>query len=276
MASRPAALEAGPRAVPGGTSANSARSPAWSLPVPRRLGVAGLIRQHPARGSPSTRSPRSFGTPDVLLFHDLTAQLDVRLEAANSRWGHLARLPPRSPPYRGGSGPARNPPAHTGDLDHRGVGRDQHETLVERAGLPPAPAAATACYRSELLMHAGRPEPRSSMVERRFPQGASPRILLSVVADEPRPRSPGCLGWSALRRQGDVPADTGHALWSPAEPTPPGCSTSSTSTRTPITRSPRRSWQIELAAPPGQLLSAAAAPPHLARRQRELPPRRTT
>ena len=89
-----------------------------------------------ARGADPSRAPRSpiglglvatvFLIRMYSLFHDLTHNSLFESRAANSRWGHLLGFLLFTP-YRWWQRQHSLHHAHTGNLDHRGVGRDLHD-----------------------------------------------------------------------------------------------------------------------------------------------------
>jgi len=115
------------------------------------------------------------------LFHDLTHNSMFQSRRANSRWGHVLGFLLFTP-YRWWQRQHSLHHAHTGDLDHRGVGEINTMTLAEYEGASRLRRLGYRLYRNPLLMLLVGPS-LVFLVERRFPQrGMTPRILLSVVA----------------------------------------------------------------------------------------------
>ena len=115
------------------------------------------------------------------LFHDLTHNSMFESRRANSRWGHfLGYL--LFTPYRWWQRQHAIHHAHTGDLDHRGVGEINTMTLAEYERASPLRRSGYRLYRNPLLMLLVGPS-LVFLFERRFPQkGMLPKILMSVVA----------------------------------------------------------------------------------------------
>jgi acyl-lipid omega-6 desaturase (Delta-12 desaturase) len=137
-----------------------------------------------------------FLTRMYSLFHDLTHNSLFESREANSRWGHsLGFL--LFTPYRWWQRQHAIHHAHTGDLDHRGIGEINTMTLAEYESASPFRRLGYRLYRSPLLMLLVGPS-LVFLFERRFPQrGMTPRILLSVVLTN-LALGAWVLGWSAL------------------------------------------------------------------------------
>ncbi len=115
------------------------------------------------------------------LFHDLTHNSMFSSRQANSRWGHLLGYLLFSP-YRWWQRQHRIHHAHTGDLDHRGVGEINTLTVAEYESASPLRRLGYRLYRNPLLMLLVGPS-LVFLFERRFPQrGMTKPILASVVA----------------------------------------------------------------------------------------------
>jgi omega-6 fatty acid desaturase (delta-12 desaturase) len=114
------------------------------------------------------------------LFHDLTHNSMFSSRPENSRWGHfLGYL--LFTPYRWWQRQHAIHHAHTGDLDHRGVGEINTMTVAEFESTSPLRRLGYRLYRNPLLLLIIGPS-LVFLVERRFPQrGMTPKILLSVV-----------------------------------------------------------------------------------------------
>ena len=114
------------------------------------------------------------------LFHDLTHNATFESREANSRWGHLLGYLLFTP-YRWWQRQHRIHHAHTGDLDHRGVGEINTMTLAEYEQASPLRRLGYRLYRNPLVMLLVGPS-LVFLFERRFPQrGMTPKIRLSVV-----------------------------------------------------------------------------------------------
>jgi acyl-lipid omega-6 desaturase (Delta-12 desaturase) len=130
------------------------------------------------------------------LFHDLTHNSMFQSRRANSRWGHALGFLLFTP-YRWWQRQHSLHHAHTGDLDHRGVGEINTMTLAEYESASRLRRLGYRFYRNPLLMLLVGPS-LVFLFERRFPQrGMTPRILLSVVATNIALVA-WVLGWSAL------------------------------------------------------------------------------
>jgi omega-6 fatty acid desaturase (delta-12 desaturase) len=135
-----------------------------SVPVAIALGLAATV----------------FLTRMYSLFHDLTHNSLFESRRANGRWGHFLGFLLFTP-YRWWQRQHAIHHAHTGDLDHRGVGEINTMTLAEYEQASRLRRLGYRLYRNPLLMLLVGPS-LVFLVERRFPQkGMTPRILLSVV-----------------------------------------------------------------------------------------------
>jgi omega-6 fatty acid desaturase (delta-12 desaturase) len=130
------------------------------------------------------------------LFHDLTHNSLFRSRRANTIWGHgLGFL--LFTPYRWWQRQHAIHHAHTGDLDHRGIGEINTMTVAEYENASPLRRLGYRLYRNPFLMLLVGPS-LVFLFERRFPQrGMTPRILLSVVLTN-LALVTWVLGWSAL------------------------------------------------------------------------------
>ena len=173
----------------------------WVLAALIRAERPGRDRARPGRD----RLPH----PHVLALPRPHAQLDVLLAAdANSRWGHLLGYLLFTP-YRWWQRQHRIHHAHTGDLDHRGVGEINTMTLAEYESASRLRRLGYRLYRNPLLMLLVGPS-LVFLFERRFPQrGMTPRDPGERRGDEPRTRGLGA-GLERDRRLADLPADPGH------------------------------------------------------------------
>jgi len=130
------------------------------------------------------------------LFHDLTHNSMFESRQANGRWGHLLGFLLFTP-YRWWQRQHAIHHAHTGDLDHRGIGEINTLTVTEYEAASPLRRLGYRLYRNPLLMLLVGPS-LVFLFERRFPQrGMTPKILLSVVATN-LALVAWVLGWSAL------------------------------------------------------------------------------
>jgi acyl-lipid omega-6 desaturase (Delta-12 desaturase) len=115
------------------------------------------------------------------LFHDLTHNSLFDSREANGRWGHLLGYLLFTP-YRWWQRQHRIHHAHTGDLDHRGVGEINTLTLDEYERASRLRRFGYRLYRTPLLLLLIGPS-LVFLFERRFPQrGMTRKILASVVA----------------------------------------------------------------------------------------------
>jgi acyl-lipid omega-6 desaturase (Delta-12 desaturase) len=121
-----------------------------------------------------------FLTRMYSLFHDLTHNSLFASRRANSRWGHFLGFLLFTP-YRWWQRQHAIHHAHTGDLEHRGVGEINTMTIREYERASRLRRLGYRLYRNPLLMLLVGPS-LVFLVERRFPQrGMTPKILLSVV-----------------------------------------------------------------------------------------------
>jgi acyl-lipid omega-6 desaturase (Delta-12 desaturase) len=115
------------------------------------------------------------------LFHDLTHNSLFESRRANAWWGHALGFLLFTP-YRWWQRQHALHHAHTGDLDHRGVGEINTMTVAEYEDASRPRRLFYRLYRNPLLMLLVGPS-LVFLFERRFPQrGMTPRILVSVVA----------------------------------------------------------------------------------------------
>ena len=115
------------------------------------------------------------------LFHDLTHNSLFGSRRSNSRWGHLLGYLLFTP-YRWWQRQHAIHHAHTGDLEHRGVGEINTMTFAEYESASRLRRFGYRLYRNPVLMLLVGPS-LVFLFERRFPQrGMTTRILLSVVA----------------------------------------------------------------------------------------------
>ena len=137
-----------------------------------------------------------FLTRMYSLFHDLTHNSMFESRRANSRWGHFLGFLLFTP-YRWWQRQHAIHHAHTGDLDHRGVGEINTLTLAEYESASRPRRLFYRLYRNPMLMLLVGPS-LVFLFERRFPQrGMTPRILASVVATN-LALVAWALGWSAV------------------------------------------------------------------------------
>jgi acyl-lipid omega-6 desaturase (Delta-12 desaturase) len=130
------------------------------------------------------------------LFHDLTHNSMFRSRPANARWGHFLGFLLFTP-YRWWQRQHAIHHAHTGDLDHRGIGEINTMTVAEYERASWLHRAGYRLYRNPLLLLLVGPS-LVFLFERRFPQrGMTPRILVSVVITN-LALVAWVLGWSAL------------------------------------------------------------------------------
>jgi omega-6 fatty acid desaturase (delta-12 desaturase) len=114
------------------------------------------------------------------LFHDLTHNSLFESRRTNTRWGHVLGYLLFTP-YRWWQRQHAIHHAHTGDLDHRGVGEINTMTVAEYERASRLRRLGYRLYRNPLLMLLVGPS-LVFLFERRFPQkGMTPKILLSVV-----------------------------------------------------------------------------------------------
>jgi acyl-lipid omega-6 desaturase (Delta-12 desaturase) len=130
------------------------------------------------------------------LFHDLTHNSLFSSREWNSRWGHLLGYLLFTP-YRWWQRQHSLHHAHTGDLDHRGVGEINTMTRAEYENASRLRRLGYRLYRNPLLMLLVGPS-LVFLFERRFPQrGMTARILLGVVVTN-LTLVAWVIGWSAL------------------------------------------------------------------------------
>jgi acyl-lipid omega-6 desaturase (Delta-12 desaturase) len=137
-----------------------------------------------------------FLTRMYSLFHDLTHNSLFESRRANTASGHLLGFLLFTP-YRWWQRQHAIHHAHTGDLDHRGIGEINTMTLAEHESASRLRRLCYRLYRNPLLMLLVGPS-LVFLVERRFPQrGMTPKILSSVLATN-LALVAWVLGWSAL------------------------------------------------------------------------------
>ena len=137
-----------------------------------------------------------FLTRMYSLFHDLTHNSLFESRRANSTGGHLLGYLLFTP-YRWWQRQHAIHHAHTGDLDHRGIGEINTMTLAEYESASRPRRLGYRLYRNPLLMLLVGPS-LVFLFERRFPQrGMTPKILLSVLATN-LALVAWVVGWSAL------------------------------------------------------------------------------
>jgi omega-6 fatty acid desaturase (delta-12 desaturase) len=137
-----------------------------------------------------------FLTRMYSLFHDLTHNSLFESRRANSRWGHLLGYLLFTP-YRWWQRQHRIHHAHTGDLEHRGVGEINTMTLVEYARASRMRRLGYRLYRNPLLMLLLGPS-LVFLIERRFPQRGMTRTMLASVVVTNLALVAWVLGWSAV------------------------------------------------------------------------------
>jgi acyl-lipid omega-6 desaturase (Delta-12 desaturase) len=122
-----------------------------------------------------------FLTRMYSLFHDLTHNAMFESRRANSRWGHFLGFLLFTP-YRWWQRQHRVHHAHTGDLDHRGVGEINTMTLDEYRRASRLRRLGYRLYRNPALILLVGPS-LVFLFERRFPQrGMTKTMLASVLA----------------------------------------------------------------------------------------------
>jgi omega-6 fatty acid desaturase (delta-12 desaturase) len=137
-----------------------------------------------------------FLTRMYSLFHDLTHNSMFESRRTNSRWGHFLGFLLFTP-YRWWQRQHAIHHAHTGDLDHRGIGEINTLTVAEYESASRPRRLGYRLYRNPILMLLMGPS-LVFLFERRFPQrGMTPRILASVVATN-LALAAWALGWSAI------------------------------------------------------------------------------
>jgi acyl-lipid omega-6 desaturase (Delta-12 desaturase) len=130
------------------------------------------------------------------LFHDLTHNSLFESRRANTASGHLLGFLLFTP-YRWWQRQHAIHHAHTGDLDHRGIGEINTMTLAEYESASRLRRLGYRLYRNPLLMLLVGPS-LVFLFERRFPQrGMTAKILSSVVATN-LALVAWVLAWSAL------------------------------------------------------------------------------
>jgi len=130
------------------------------------------------------------------LFHDLTHNSLFASRKTNSRWGHVLGFLLFTP-YRWWQRQHAIHHAHTGDLDHRGIGEINTLTVSEYETASRLRRLGYRLYRNPLLMLLAGPS-LVFLFERRFPRrGMTPKILLSVVITN-LALVTWVLGWSAI------------------------------------------------------------------------------
>ena len=114
------------------------------------------------------------------LFHDLTHNSLFESRRENSRWGHVLGYFLFTP-YRWWQRQHAIHHAHSGNLEHRGVGEINTMTVEEYVSASRVRRLGYRLYRNPVLMFLFGPT-LVFLFERRFPQkGMSRKILLSVV-----------------------------------------------------------------------------------------------
>jgi acyl-lipid omega-6 desaturase (Delta-12 desaturase) len=137
-----------------------------------------------------------FLTRMYSLFHDLTHNSLFESRRTNARWGHFLGFLLFTP-YRWWQRQHSIHHAHTGDLDHRGVGEINTMTRQEYEKATRLQRLGYRLYRNPLLILLVGPS-LVFLFERRFPQrGMTPRILLSVVLTN-LALAAWVLGWSTV------------------------------------------------------------------------------
>jgi omega-6 fatty acid desaturase (delta-12 desaturase) len=137
-----------------------------------------------------------FLTRMYSLFHDLTHNSLFESRRANSTGGHLLGYLLFTPYWWWQRQHAIHH-AHTGDLEHRGIGEINTMTLAEYESASHLRRLGYRLYRNPLLMLLVGPS-LVFLFERRFPQrGMTPKILLSVLATN-LALVAWVVGWSAL------------------------------------------------------------------------------
>jgi omega-6 fatty acid desaturase (delta-12 desaturase) len=137
-----------------------------------------------------------FLTRMYSLFHDLTHNSMFESRRDNSRWGHLLGFLLFTP-YRWWQRQHSIHHAHTGDLDHRGVGEINTMTVEEYESASRLRRIGYRLYRNPLLILLVGPS-LVFLFERRFPQkGMTPKILASVVLTN-LALATWVLGWTTL------------------------------------------------------------------------------
>src|SRR4051794_9447000 len=142
--------------------------------------LAALIQPSPPAAIALGLVATVFLTRMYSLSHALTHNSLFASRRANSRWGHFLGFLLFTP-YRWWQRQHAIHHAHTGDLEHRGVGEINTMTIREYERASRLRRLGYRLYRNPLLMLLVGPS-LVFLVERRFPQrGMTPKILLSVV-----------------------------------------------------------------------------------------------
>ena len=158
--------------------------------------LAALIQPSPIAAIGLGLVATVFLTRMYSLFHDLTHNSLFEARPANSTGGHLLGYLLFTP-YRWWQRQHAIHHAHTGDLEHRGIGEINTMTLAEYASASRLRRLGYRLYRNPLLMLLVGPS-LVFLFERRFPQrGMSAKILLSVVLTN-LALVAWVLGWSTL------------------------------------------------------------------------------
>jgi acyl-lipid omega-6 desaturase (Delta-12 desaturase) len=158
--------------------------------------LAALIQPSPPAAIALGLVATVFLTRMYSLFHDLTHNSLFESRRANSRLGHFLGFLLFTP-YRWWQRQHAIHHAHTGDLDHRGIGEINTMTLAEYERASRPRRLGYRLYRNPILMLLVGPS-LVFLFERRFPQkGMTPKILLSVVVTN-LALAAWVLGWSAL------------------------------------------------------------------------------
>src|SRR4051795_12519494 len=157
---------------------------------------AAIVRPDPAVAVVLGLVATAFLVRMYSLFHDLTHNSLFESRAANARFGHLLGFLLFTP-YRWWQRQHAIHHAHTGDLEHRGVGEINTMTAAEYESASLLRRFGYRLYRNPLLMLLIGPS-LVFLVERRFPQrGMTPKILLSVILTNVALVA-WVLGWSSI------------------------------------------------------------------------------
>ena len=158
--------------------------------------LAALIQPSPLTAVALGLLATVFLTRMYSLFHDLTHNSLFSSRRANSTCGHLLGYLLFTP-YRWWQRQHAIHHAHTGDLEHRGIGEINTMTVAEFTSVSRIRRLGYRLYRNPLLMLLLGPS-LVFLFERRFPQrGMTPRILLGVVVTN-LALAVWVVGWSAL------------------------------------------------------------------------------
>jgi omega-6 fatty acid desaturase (delta-12 desaturase) len=130
------------------------------------------------------------------LFHDLTHNSLFSSRRANSGFGHFLGFLLFTP-YRWWQRQHAIHHAHTGDLDHRGIGEINTMTLAEYERASRLRRLGYRLYRNPLLMLFVGPS-LVFLFERRFPQRGMTRRMLASVVSTNLALVAWVLGWSAV------------------------------------------------------------------------------